>query len=59
MKQNSRRLHNPQESSRGSTSLELLNEEFFISIFWVASLSDRGKIAKLSTLMVGTQQVQE
>jgi hypothetical protein len=27
--------------------------------FWVAGLYGRGKIAKLSTLMVGTQQVQE
>jgi hypothetical protein len=32
-KQNSGRLHNPQESNRGSVSLELLIEEFFISIF--------------------------
>jgi hypothetical protein len=27
--------------------------------FWVAGLYSRGKIVKLSTLMVGTQQVQE
>jgi hypothetical protein len=33
MKRNSGRPHNPQESNRGSASLELLIEEFFISIF--------------------------
>jgi hypothetical protein len=33
MKQNSGRLHNSQESNQGSASLELLIEEFFISIF--------------------------
>jgi hypothetical protein len=27
--------------------------------FWVAGLYGRGKIARLSTLMVGTQQVQQ
>jgi hypothetical protein len=27
--------------------------------FWAASLSGRGKIARLSTLIVGTHQVQE
>jgi hypothetical protein len=34
MKQNSRRLHNPEESNWGSASLELLIEEFHtITIF--------------------------
>jgi hypothetical protein len=32
-KQNNGRLHKPQEINRGSASLELLIEEFFISIF--------------------------
>jgi hypothetical protein len=32
-KQDSGRLHNPQETNRGSASLELLIEEFFIPIF--------------------------
>jgi hypothetical protein len=41
-------------------SLELLIEEFqSIFSFGAAGLSSRRKIARLSTLMVGTQQVQE
>jgi hypothetical protein len=32
-KQNDERLNKPHESNRGSASLELLIEEFFISIF--------------------------
>jgi hypothetical protein len=41
-------------------SLELLIEEFqSIFSFWAAGLSSSGKIVMLSTLMVGTQQVQE
>jgi hypothetical protein len=58
-KQDNGRLHNRYESNKGITSLELLIEEFFISIFWAACLSSRGKIVSLSTLMVGTQQVHE
>jgi hypothetical protein len=43
-KQNIKRLHNPQESNRGSASLELLIKEFHsIFIFWAAGLSSRRK----------------
>jgi hypothetical protein len=55
MKAEQRRLHNPQESNWGSVSLELLVKKFHtIIIFWAV-----GKIVRLSTLMVGTQQVHE
>jgi hypothetical protein len=53
------RLHNSTGNRPGViTRLELLIEEsqIFFS-FWVAGLSSMGKIARLSTLMVGTQQV--
>jgi hypothetical protein len=41
-------------------SLELLIKEFqSIFSFWAAGLSSRGKIARLSALMVGTQEGQE
>jgi hypothetical protein len=41
-------------------NLELLIKEFqSIFFFLAAGLSSKGKIARLSTLMVGTQQVQE
>jgi hypothetical protein len=58
-KENSGRLHNSTVMATGAThSLELLIEEFqSIFSFWAASLSSRGKIARLSILMVGTQQV--
>jgi hypothetical protein len=48
-------------TATGSTrSLELLVEEFqSIFSFGAAGLSSRGKISRLSTLMVGTQQLQE
>jgi hypothetical protein len=43
-KQNSRRLHNPQESNRGSASLELHIEEFqSIFTFWAAGLYSKWK----------------
>jgi hypothetical protein len=56
-KRNSGRLHNSTWMETGAThSLELIIEEFqSIFSFWAASLSSRGKIARLSTLMVGTQ----
>jgi hypothetical protein len=59
MKQNSRRLHNTTGTATGAVhSLELLIEEFQpIFSFWATGLSSRGKIARLSTLMVSTQQV--
>jgi hypothetical protein len=41
-------------------SLELIVKEFqSIFSFWAAGLSSREKIARLSTLMVDTQEVQE
>jgi hypothetical protein len=54
------RLHNTTRMATWATrSLELVVEEFW-SIFslWAVGLSSRGKIARLSTLIVGTQQVQ-
>jgi hypothetical protein len=61
VKWNNRRLHNATGTTTGAThSLELLAEEFQSTFsFWAAGLSSRGKIARLSTLMVGTPQVQE
>jgi hypothetical protein len=53
------RHHNSIGNRPGAiTRLELLIEEsqIFFS-FWAADLSSMGKIARLSTLMVGTQQV--
>jgi hypothetical protein len=53
------RLHNSTGNQPGVIAcLELLIEEsqIFFS-FWAAGLSSMGKIARLSTLMVGTQQV--
>jgi hypothetical protein len=60
-KRNSLRLHNSTGMATGATrSLELLIEEFqSILFFWAAGLSSRREIARLSTLMVGTQQMQE
>jgi hypothetical protein len=55
------RLHNTTGNRpRVIARLELLIKEsqIFFS-FWAASLNSMGKIARLSTLMVGTQQVQE
>jgi hypothetical protein len=61
MKRSSGRLYNTTGTATGAThSLELLMEEFqSILILQEAGLYNRGKIARLSTLMVGTQQVQE
>jgi hypothetical protein len=60
-KWNTERLYNSTGMATGATrSLELLVKEFqSIFSFWAAGLSSRGKIARLSKLMVGTQQVQE
>jgi hypothetical protein len=56
-KRNSGRLHNFAGTETGATlSLELLVKEFQSTFsFWVAGLSSRGEIARLCTLMVGTQ----
>jgi hypothetical protein len=61
VKQNNRRLYNTTRTAIEAThSLELLIKEFqSIFSFCAAGLSSRGKIARLSTLMVGTQQVKE
>jgi hypothetical protein len=61
VKGNSEKLHNSKGTATGATcSLELLVIEFqSIFSFWAAGLSSGGKIARLSTFMVGTQQVQE
>jgi hypothetical protein len=61
MEQNSGRLHNTIGMTIGATrSLEFLVKEFqSILSYLAAGLSSRGKIARLSTLIVGTQQVQE
>jgi hypothetical protein len=60
-KQNNGSLHNSTRTATGvARSLEFLIEEFqSILSFWAAGLSSREKIARLSTLMFGTQQVQE
>jgi hypothetical protein len=52
-------LHNSTSNRPGViTHLKLLRKESQIFFnFWAASLSSMGKIARLSTLMVGTQQV--
>jgi hypothetical protein len=53
------RLHKSTDNRPGVIAhLELLIEEsqIFFS-FWAAGLSSMGKIARLSTLMIGTQQV--
>jgi hypothetical protein len=60
-KRNSGRLHNSTGMATGAThSLELLIIEFqSIFSFWAAGLSSKRKVVRLSTLMVGTQHVQE
>jgi hypothetical protein len=61
MEQNSGRLHNTTGTATGAAHiLEPLVEELqSIFSFWAVGLSSRGEIASLSTLMVGTHQVQE
>jgi hypothetical protein len=60
-KQNSGRLQNTTViATRAAHILELLIKEFqSIFTFWVAGFYSRSEIARLSTLMVDTQQVQE
>jgi hypothetical protein len=59
MEQNSGRLHNTIRMATGAAhNPELLIEEFqSIFTFRVAGLYGRGEIARLSTFMVGTQQM--
>jgi hypothetical protein len=55
------RHNNPTGNQPGAIArleLYIIVLQIFFS-FWVAGLYGRGKIARLSTLMVGTQQVQE
>jgi hypothetical protein len=56
-----RRLHNTTRTTTDiAHSLELLIEEFqSIFTFWASGLYNIEEIVRLSTLMVGTQQVQE
>jgi hypothetical protein len=60
-KRNSGSLHNSTgTATEVAHSLELLVKEFqSIFSFWAVGLSSRGEIARLSTLMVDTQQVQK
>jgi hypothetical protein len=61
VEQNSGTLHNTTGTTTEATHSLYFRVEEFQSIlsFWAAGSSSKGKIARLSTLMVGTRQVQE